>query len=257
MNARTAIGGLLVLSVLLNVLLLLSSGPSANSSKGGSDHAGGKSSEHKPVAIAGPRDECFSLRRSLEEIETKYQLGRPLSERFETESRVSDDEERMRRLIAAVFSDTEQYDLECRERICRITVDDDRAPKDWQARLQKEPQLKGHFSQMLFSSDGVTVELQDEAAAGAVQLWLHVATAMGESAALKSCKHANPTPSGEVTFTLALVSPRRLEATVGGSLATQSAGLCMRRVMEDLVRQIEIPPTVTSVAEYPFTIKVP
>ncbi len=41
------------------------------------------------------------------------------------------------------------------------------------------------------------------------------------------------------------------------SLATQSAGVCMRRVMEVLVRQIEVPPTVTSVAEYPFTIKLP
>jgi hypothetical protein len=162
----------------------------------------------------------------------------------------------MRRLLAAVFSDTEQYDRECREHTCRISVDHDRAPKDWQTRLQKERLLQGHFSQMLFSSDSVTVELQDEAAAGAVQLWFQVATAMGESPALKACKQSNPTPAGELTITLALVA-RRIEATLAGPLATQNVGVCMRRVMEELLRQIEVPPTVTSVAEYPFTIKIP
>ncbi len=58
-------------------------------------------------------------------------------------------------------------------------------------------------------------------------------------------------------MTLAVVESRRLEATLAGPLATQSVGVCMRRVMEELLRQIEVPPTVTSVAEYPFTISIP
>ncbi|MDQ3341671.1 MAG: hypothetical protein M4D80_41500 [Myxococcota bacterium] len=182
-------GGLLALSASLNVFMLLRPAPSTNGVTVGS-HVDRKAS--KPIAIAAQRDECVNLRKSLEDIEAKYQLGRPLGERFETQPHASGDEERMTRLLAGVFSDTEQYDLECREHICRIIVDHDRAPKDWQTRLQRERLLQGHFSQMLFSSEGVTVELQDEAAAGAVQLWLQVATAMGESPALKACKQSNP-----------------------------------------------------------------
>jgi hypothetical protein len=170
-----------------------------------------------------------------------------------------ENEERIKPFLDKVFhvkaGEDAPYDFECRGNICRLTTSV--SPFEWEHDLQTDPDGMGLFRDIGFGPEGVTMELEEPARAAGMQLFVKIAMALVKSTRVAQCKIENPTP-GDLQFGLAVdPASHGLSITVTGSLAGQASGVCIRRVLDDLVAATPVPLEVTEVPGWPIQIKVP
>jgi len=76
-----------------------------------------------------------------------------------------------------------------------------------------------------------------------------------DAPALAECKARNPA-QGEVALQIA-VQAHHVAVTANGSLASQASGVCIRRVLEDIIAATPLPPEVIALPEWPLHVSVP
>jgi len=199
-----------------------------------------------------------ALEKRVTETEEKVAKLLPLRERFALADRTPENEERIRPFLDKIFAakkgDDPRYNVECHGDVCQLTTDV--SPYEWQHELQTDPQGIGKFRGMSFG-DGTFMELEEPGRAAGIQFLVKVFTAMQDSPRVAECKNANPAP-GDLKLIVALdPGSRRLSVSATGSLEQQAGGVCIRRVLEDIVASTPLPPDATSLPSWPMPIVVP
>jgi hypothetical protein len=145
------------------------------------------------------------------------------------------------------------YDVECHDRICKLTVDKTLSPDDWMSPLQSDPDGRGMFASMQFGQNDNFLELEEPGRAAGLQAVIKLIRALRENKAVAECKKQHPTP-GEISLD---TRSHRLVAEASGSLANQALGVCVRRVLEDAIAATTLAPDATLGKPLPFTVQVP
>jgi hypothetical protein len=219
-----------------------------------------------PPAI--PRDikglDRSALEKRVAETEAGVAQLLPLPERFTLAERTPENEERIRPFLDRIFGATKdeapQYDVECHGNVCQLMTDV--SPSEWQEELQSDPHGAGNFRAMEFGGRGTFMELEEPGhAAGSIQAGVllidKITMTLDKSPRVAECKKENPTPGHVELIVVFEPTARRLMVLAGGSLQWQPGGLCIRRVLEEIVANTPVPPDVTALPRSVITVRVP
>ncbi|MBX3156533.1 MAG: hypothetical protein KF773_11075 [Deltaproteobacteria bacterium] len=146
---------------------------------------------------------------------------------------------------------TEPYAVACVGRTC--TLDPPDAP-DWQHDLQTAFPERAWFCRMSFAPTEVLLELCPPEEMGAA-VTRGILTAFELAPATAACLTAHPDTHGDLALDV-LLDPH-LRATLTGSLASAPVGLCLQRVLDDIVARAELPPGVTALPRAPLELHLP
>jgi hypothetical protein len=210
-----------------------------------------------PVPSEIAQADRAKLEQRLAETEAKIEKLLPLHEKFERAERTPENEDRVRPYIDKVFhvkpGEEAPYELECHEMICHLV-----APGvEWEQPLQTDPEVIGAFNGKQFGPDGVYMEIGDPEHSGGLRYVVKLAYALNSSTRARLCMMENP-QRGEMKLRLSLdPTSRRVSVDATGSVAGQAVGVCIRRVLEDLVAATPVPSDVTSFPDLPIPIEVP
>ncbi|MBA3460472.1 MAG: hypothetical protein H0T46_10955 [Deltaproteobacteria bacterium] len=255
---RVVFGCVLVASVATNVLLLRQRARA--DAKGTSSPLVPPASKQRaplattrvsvPPSVVALDDEKLEQRIASAE-ERLYKLL-PLHERFDLEPPAPDHEARLKPLWDRVLRGA-PYTLECRGRVCKVET---KASNDWQTSMGMDPDNMGYFDGQSIGSNGIYVQVNDEAKVAGIQWFMRLYIAMHASSAVDACKKEHPT-AGSVIFKLALDAQHQLDIATTGTLANQAGGVCIRKVLESLVAAKPLPAEVTELPNDAFGIRVP
>ncbi|HEY4175766.1 MAG TPA: hypothetical protein VGM90_02990 [Kofleriaceae bacterium] len=167
----------------------------------------------------------------------------PAEEQFDVAAGGAENEPRARAAIDRVFgtkgNETRPYDLECRGDVCRFQTD--LPSTQWSDAIQRE--LVGFTRDMALGGDAVYFHVELDPEAQGTGYEGRIANALSASLALARC-HRDQPADGSVTVAFRLVD-RRVEVDIAGPHATDPAGSCVRKVVEDLVSMTPLPDDVT------------
>lgn len=205
-----------------------------------------------------------TLEQRLVAAEAKLEQLLPESERWARGIRRPQDEERARPVLDKFFdvkpsaTATRPYDLECRDQICKLSVEANAArSRDWLEWIQTDPEALGLFESRSFTGDTAFVLLRDRRSGASISLMARIVGAFESSPEIDACKKQHVAP-GTMTLTVSLDDvARRLRTTATGPLADQPAGFCILKAAEALFSTIAISSEVTSFPELPIPVKIP
>jgi hypothetical protein len=112
------------------------------------------------------------------------------------------------------------------------------------------------FSAWSFGRDGAYAQLPAPAQSAQGLLISAITNAIIASPELAACRKQIATKS-TMTMNVTLTATRRLIVTTSGPLASEPAGPCARKVVEDLLPGIEIPAEVQSMPDLPIPFPLP
>jgi hypothetical protein len=115
--------------------------------------------------------------------------------------------------------------------------------------------MRGLARDMSFSSDAVYFHVEGPTEAAGKQYVIHIANTLWSSPGLAACKRGQSL-SGTVDVTLRLVE-RHVEVDTSGSLASEPAGVCVRRVVEEVVRATPLPDDVVEIPTNTWPVAIP
>ena len=191
--------------------------------------------------------------------EARLDVALPLHEKFEKSERSAESEARVRPLLDRVFGtnvgELSLYGIECHDVVCRLETRV--SMNDWQEALFADVDGIGLFSSMQVGDDTSYLRLEAPARVAGIQYFVKLAMALEASPALAGCKQSNPT-KGVVKLALRLEpSTRQVAVDATGSLANQSGGVCIRKVMEELVSANPPPGDPVEIPDEPYEVGVP
>lgn len=224
-----------------------------------------------PVPLHIKRLDRSALEKRVAETEAKLAELLPPSEMFTLAERTPENEERIRPFLDKIFGTTKgedpRYDVECHGNVCQLMTDV--SPSEWQRELQTDPEGRGMFRGMEFGGHGTFMELQEPGFDAGIQPTERIATtdpttdpmtkismALFVSPRVSDCKKENPTP-GDLKLTVTVDPSSRWLVGAGGSLEAQAGGVCIRRVLEEILADTPVPPDFTSVDSLVITVEVP
>jgi hypothetical protein len=211
-------------------------------------------SKPRPSATVDPavKDvERTTLERRLADAEFKLDKLLPLDEKFDASPRSAEAELRARKIFDEVLGPG-AYTVECHDVVCKL--DTEISPNEWQLTLFRH--APGSFEGMQLGATSY-LRLKEAGEAAGINYVVDLMYELQESPQTAACKEANPT-KGVVTLALVLdASTRRVRVEAGGPLGNSSGGVCIRKVLEDLVAQTPLPPEATALVEEPFPFWVP
>ncbi len=190
-----------------------------------------------------------TLERRLIDAETRLDALLPPKEKFERGEPAPDVEARVRPVL-----DKLGFTIECRAMVCKVATKPN-PPDDWMHTLQNDPGVHLFASGFAFGPDGVFMTVAPPEAAAARQWLIAIRSALYDGAALAECKARNPT-AGDLVLHLTR-DKGRVAVTTTGSLANQGGGVCIRRVLEDIVVATPLPPEVVELPDWPMRVTVP
>jgi hypothetical protein len=202
------------------------------------------------------------LEKRLAASEARLAKLLPVQDRFELAERSSESEARVKPFLDKVFkvdgkTQKPAYEVECHARICKLTVDETIAGEDWMQPLQSDSDGRGMFAGFAFGPDGTFMELQEAARAAGMQAAIKIVMSLYESKAVADCKKQHTTP-GNVAFAITIdARSHRFVAEASGSLANQALGVCLRRIVDDALAAVTLPPDAVLSEPAPFAVQVP
>jgi hypothetical protein len=275
--SKVVVGGLLALSIAANAYLLLTRDREAPKPTTAPTRTSVDNTTVLPSRTTAPAlpDEQSSTRlpeyakltraeleKRLAASEARLAKLLPIQERFDLAERSSESEGRVKPFLDKVFKVDDKtqkptYDVECHDRICKLTVDKALSPDDWMKPLQSDPDGRGMFAAMMFGQGDTFLELEEPGRAAGQRAVGMLVRSLRENTAIAECKKQHVIP-GDVTFAISIDSrSHRLVVDISGSLANQALGVCVRRVVEDAIAAITLAPEATLGKPFPFTVQVP
>ena len=202
-----------------------------------------------------------TLEQRLANAEARVDTLLPIQEKFALNEPAPEHEDELRPMLDRVFEtkpgDAPKYEIECRGMICHLTATNS-AASDWTNTLQADPDRAG-FNAMSFGQDGVYMQLEEPERAASNKLMAQIAVALGVvDGRIADCKMNNPSHDGKMVATITFdAGPRQLKVDVTGALASDAVGVCVRRVVEEMVAKIAIAPEVKGIEPLPLPVMVP
>jgi hypothetical protein len=201
-----------------------------------------------------------ALEQRLVAAEAKLEKHLPYEERFDRDERSPESEARLKPFLDKVFATKPgvepPYKFECRARLCRITPTKD-APEEWVRDIQTDPDAFALTAGASFGASRAFLQLDDPDLAAGKTFLRDVLMPLRDQKPINECKAANPAP-GRLVITLVLDAvTRRLHVETSGSLASQASGLCIRKIFDDLVSKVVVPPEVKALPSWPIPFDVP
>ena len=274
MSKLVVVGGVLAVSIAANAYLLATRGreakPEPTAGSQGSSAVRAPTPAHVQPLVAddeGSASPTYAkldraqLEKRLATVEARLAKLLPAEERFELAERSPDNEARVKPFLDKVFAakagEKASYEVECHERLCKLSVDEKLAPDAWMEPLQSDPDGHGMFAGMSFGRNGAFLELQEPTHTAGWKAAIKLMEALRGNKALAECKSQNPTP-GEVSFSIGIDSKsHRFVVEASGPLAKQALGVCARRVIDDAIAAIALPPNAVLAEPLPIRIQVP
>jgi hypothetical protein len=264
--------GALAISLGANVVLLMrktDAAPPATAveSKASVEATPARSPSAVPKRVRAPRSPtgsesaspCPELVAQLEATEAELDKFLPANERWERYPRSEANEARVRPLLDNVFTDSGKgrgYQVECHELVCKVVVDRAIARDDWMQALQQDPARMGMIDGWMFGRD-VYMTLKANPPTANEKLALAFYAALNTPEPFEACTKAHKDP-GNLTITVSLdAAARRLQLTIGGSLARSPLANCIRPLIEAAIATTPVPVEVTEFEPFtwPFVVK--
>jgi hypothetical protein len=246
---------LLAASVVCNVVLVRRRSHAAETAASSS----ARSAAPVAAAVAAPRPPSlvtarlgrFEMEPRLVRIEARIAALQSPTERWKKGQPTPEVEATVRPYLDQVFAKVGSYKLDCRGGACRI--DTATSMDEWM-----EPLQSGYPDRALYdmSFERYAYIAPHEASEGA-GMWLWWAITMKAYDAAEACMKAS-TAHGDLTINFDLDDKtRRVAVRIGGSLANDPVGQCVRRALEDAVAVTTVPPDAHAVLGQDVRFELP
>ena len=270
------LGAALAISLGANVVLVLrkteaartAEPPVAREVKPPVDSAPVQSPLAMPTRVRPPREPagsgtsspCPELVAQLEATEAELDKFLPPDERWERHPRSEENEARVRPFLESVFTDGGKgrgYQVECHELVCKIVLDREVARNDWMEAVQKDPGIRGLSDGMMFGRDNMYMTLKAKPPS-ANEMFSHAfySALEAKTPAIQACTSTHETPGKLATSIAFDPGTRRLQLTLGDSLAASPLADCVRALLEAAIAATPVPADVTAFETFTWPIVV-